>query len=397
MMSGAQSALAGCIIANAEKLKERKTLEISGGPMNIKQARSFLTVVAAISVISIVSIATAITWSAPPEKLPARLTDQEFWKVSSESSESDGTFHSENLVSNELRFQAIVPNLVKAATTGRAYIGVGSEQNFTYIAATRPSIAFIVDIRRGNLDLHLIYKTLFEMSANRVDFVSRLFSRPKPAGLAATASATEIFAAYGKAQPSKALYDQNLKDIKAALTTKHGFALSKIDLEAIDFVYSNWYRYGPELRYELTNGGGGANFPTYAEIMTTTDNEGKNRSYLASEETFALIKDLQTRNLIIPVVGNFGGPKALRAVGAYLKQKETPVSVFYTSNVEQYLRQDSIWDKFCKSSATFPVDDKSLFLRSLRAGFAGQREVVGANGNFNMEVVPMKGDLVACK
>src|SRR5262245_27395956 len=109
-------------------------------------------------------------------QLPARLSDQEFWKLSLESSESDGTFHSENLVSNEARFQTIIPSLVQAAPAGRAYVGVGSEQNFTYIAAVRPAMALIVDIRRGNLDLHLIYKALFEMSANRVEFVSKLFS-----------------------------------------------------------------------------------------------------------------------------------------------------------------------------------------------------------------------------
>src|SRR5262245_39539951 len=168
--------------------------------MNTKQGHRFLTVVAAIGLMSIAAIPAVVSWSAPLETLPARLTDQEFWKVSSESSESDGTFHSENLVSNELRFQAIVPNLTKAAVTGRAYIGVGSEQNFTYIAATHPSIAFVVDIRRGNLDLHLIYKAIFEMTGNRVDFVSRVFSREKPAGLSATSSVNDIFAAFRRAE-----------------------------------------------------------------------------------------------------------------------------------------------------------------------------------------------------
>src|SRR5262249_39627391 len=113
-------------------------------------------------------------------QIPSRLSDAEFWRLSSEYSEPDGVFHSENLVSNELRFQTIVPALWQMAVPGRAYLGVGSEQNFTYIAATRPAIAFIVDIRRGNLDLHLIYKALFELSSNRVEFVSRLFSRKAP-------------------------------------------------------------------------------------------------------------------------------------------------------------------------------------------------------------------------
>ena len=112
----------------------------------------------------------------------SRLTDQEFWKLASGFSEPDGTFHSENLVSNEAGFQSILPQLEATAVSGRAYVGVGSEQNFSYIATVRPSLAFIVDVRRGNFDLHLLYKALFELSADRADFVSRLFSRKQSRG-----------------------------------------------------------------------------------------------------------------------------------------------------------------------------------------------------------------------
>jgi hypothetical protein len=357
--------------------------------------RRFLALSTAVLTIVLAGLPALLQSPAAAEQLSMRLTDQEFWKLSSDASEPSGPFHSENLVSNEIRFQTIVPPLVEAAVPGRAYLGVGSEQNFTYIAAARPSIAIIIDIRRGNLDLHLIYKALFEMSANRVDFVSRVFSRERPAGLTATSTAAEVFAAFRKAAPSQALYDQNLKEIKAALQTKHGFPLSSDDLKGIDFVYSNWFKYGPDIRYELTRGGGGS-FPTYAELMMGSDGAGRNRSYLASEDTFRIVKDLQTRNMIVPVVGNFGGPKAIRAVAAWLKQKETIVSTFYTSNVEQYLREDGIFGNFCASASTLPLDAKSVFVRSARAGFAGQAEVIGAGGNFNLEVKPMKPEIASC-
>ena len=122
-------------------------------------------------------------------RLPARLTDQEFWSLIDDMSEPSGTFRSDNLLSNEGRFQYVIPELVEAARPGGVYMGVGPEQNFTYIAATRPAIAFIVDIRRANLDLHLMYKALFELSADRADFVSRLFSRKRPLGLRPTSTA----------------------------------------------------------------------------------------------------------------------------------------------------------------------------------------------------------------
>jgi hypothetical protein len=343
---------------------------------------------------------------AAAESVPERLSDQEFWKLASDYSEPDGTYRSENLVSNEIRFQTIIPELMRTAKPGRAYVGVGSEQNFSYIAALRPSIVFIVDIRRGNLDLHLIYKALFEMSTNRVDFVSRLFSRKMPEGLKFSSAISEIFSACQKAPPDQALYEKNLKEIKSRLMTKHGFSLSKTDLKGIDFVYNAWFKSGPDLQYELTmavdDGNGGTfrpgrrsgYFPTYADLMTATDGAGKNMSYLGTESAFEVLKDLETRNLIVPVVGNFSGPKALRAVGAWLKGHQAIVSAYYTSNVEQYLRDEGIWDKFCSNAAILPIDDTSTFIRSERGGFRGQRTVSGSG--FELQLVPMKPELAKC-
>src|SRR6516165_178960 len=102
-----------------------------------------------------VGIATAALAAA--DLPPTRLSDREFWTIVSDYSEPSGNFNSENLVSNETNVQRLLPTVTRAAKPGGVYVGVGPEQNFTYIAATRPSAAFIVDIRRGNLTLHLLY------------------------------------------------------------------------------------------------------------------------------------------------------------------------------------------------------------------------------------------------
>ena len=132
-------------------------------------------------------------------ELPASLTDQEFWRLTEEMSEPNGAFTSDNLLSNERVFARLVPELVAKTKPGGVYLGVGPEQNFTYIAAMRPRMAFITDIRRGNLHLQLMYKALFELSADRAEFVSRLFTKPRPAGLTATSSVTELMNAYWEA------------------------------------------------------------------------------------------------------------------------------------------------------------------------------------------------------
>src|SRR5580700_3303824 len=147
------------------------------------------------------------------QQLAERLPDKDFWRLTEEFSEPNGYFRSDNLLSNEIYFENVVPELVQRTTPGGVYIGVGPEQNFTYIAALKPQMAFIPDIRRGNLDLHLMYKALFELSADRAEFVSRLFSRKRPDGLTAKSTIEEIFAAYEKVEPSDMLYSRNMRAI----------------------------------------------------------------------------------------------------------------------------------------------------------------------------------------
>ncbi len=271
-------------------------------------------------------------------RLSVRLSGAEFFKLIAELSEPDGHFRSDNLVSNELYAQRVIPELTRLARPGRAYLGVGPEQNFTYIAAVRPAMAFIIDVRRGNLHLHLMYKALFELSADRAEFVSRLFSRKRPSGLGRQSTVQQIMAAYAEPWPrSQDLFKQNIGAIRRVLASKSERSVTEADLKGIEDVYEEFYTRGPEIRYEVTPGSPGS-FPSYSEIVAATDDASVPRGFLATEENFALIKDLQSRNLIVPVVGDFAGPKAIRAVGKYLRARNAIVSAFYVSNVEQYLR-----------------------------------------------------------
>src|SRR5205814_497329 len=242
--------------------------------------------------------------------VPSRLTDEQFWSLSKNSSEEDGVFRSDNLLSNETTFQRIIPGVLQTAKQGRVYLGVGPEQNFTYMAALKPMMAFIIDIRHGNLDVHLLYKALFELSNDRAEFVSRLFSRKRPDGLGAKSTAHEIFGAFLDAGPSKELFDANLKAIVDHLKTKHGFALSAGDLDGIEWALGNYYRFGPSINYNSSSAGaapavvgatgiggggggrGGFGGVTYADLMMADDGSGQSRSYLGNEENFVFLKDL---------------------------------------------------------------------------------------------------------
>src|SRR3954467_5598768 len=132
-------------------------------------------------------------FAVPGPPLPAELTDEAFWKLVTGLSEASGFFPSHNLISNEETFQHVIPEVKANVKPGGVYLGGGPEQNFTYIVALRPQMTFIVDIRHENLLEHLLYKALIEISSSRADFISRLFSRPRPPGLGPESTVQELF------------------------------------------------------------------------------------------------------------------------------------------------------------------------------------------------------------
>jgi hypothetical protein len=306
---------------------------------------------------------------ASAQSLPARISDADYWKMITQFSEPNGFFRSDNLVSNEITFQHVIPDLRKATTTGGVYLGVGPDQNFTYLVALQPKIAFIVDIRRQNLLQHLLYKSLIERSKDRADFLSLLFSRPRPKGVDTTSSADALFRAVRAVAPDSVFYRKNIAALRAHLVDQHKFTLSEDDLFAIEFVYSAFYDAGPDLTYNYPrvtqNPYGSRRMPTYEELMVATDGFEQNRGYLGSEANFRILADLQKKNLIVPIVGDFGGDKALRAVAKYLRDNKATVTAFYTSNVEQYLFQSDAWRGFFANLAQLPVDSSSTFLRAV--------------------------------
>jgi len=295
--------------------------------------------------------------------LPKELSSDTFFKMIEEFSEPGGYFMYENYVSNERSYQEPIPSLLKIARSDGAYLGVGPEQNFTYIAAIRPAMAFIIDIRRQNMLELLMYKALFAIAANRAEFVSMLFSRRPSRIPGETSSAEDLFHAYDAAQPEQGFFESNLRRIKAELQLRAN------DEKTIEQVYRVFFSIGPDLSYSSTDAYAPAG-PSYANLMTLTDGHGQNWSFLASEESFRFVKEMQRKNLIVPLVGDFAGPKAIRIVARYLKDHQAMVSAFYLSNVEMYLLASPQWKSFCTNVAALPVDQSSTFIRFLLGRYA---------------------------
>src|SRR5712672_2588639 len=188
-----------------------------------------MTALAAVTVMFILFLIP----SRAADTIPAQIPDEEYWKMISDFSEPGGSFQLEIITSNEVSYQSVMPQLVKTVQPGGVYLGVAPEQNFTYIAGIQPKIAFIFDIRRDMMLEHLMYKAIFEMSADRADFVSNLFSRKRPASLMADSSVETIFQAFAGLPGDRASADEHLKAIMARLKMEHQFPLTKDDETSI--------------------------------------------------------------------------------------------------------------------------------------------------------------------
>jgi hypothetical protein len=295
------------------------------------------------------------------DTLPSQYSDAEFWRMVTEFSEPGGDYQFENFVSNEISYQEVLPALSRLAKPGGVYFGVASEQNFTYIDVVRPKVAFIFDVRRQNTLQLLMYKALFEIADNRADFISLLFSRKRPAGLDTNSSVETLFQAIAEAKPDPQIHAATLQAIKDRLIRQRRFALSADDQQKLEYIFGVFSRGGPRMDYGFASTAPNPYVPSYHTLAVSTDGRGKNWVYLAKEESYKHIREMQLKNLIVPLVADFTGVKAIRAVSQYVKDHGSTLSVFYISNVEDYIQPG--WSAYLSNLAVLPADDSTLLIR----------------------------------
>ncbi|MDT8342195.1 MAG: hypothetical protein RQ751_11845 [Longimicrobiales bacterium] len=283
-------------------------------------------------------------------------------------SEAGGFFDTDNLISNETSYLHVMGAMRRAGAEGGAYIGVGPDQNFAYMAEQRPWLAFIVDLRRDNLVHHLLLKALFHQSGTRLDYLSLLFGKEPPAEPDAWHGATvaelldEVRRAPGGAGTTQA--SRALERVRVTVE-RFGLPLTAADFETLHRFHETFIVEGPELRFTSFGRPARSFYPTFAELMTEHDLEGEQGSYLAEREDFLFLKALQEANRVVPVVGDLAGPSALRAVGREIRRRGLVVRVLYTSNVEYYLWGSGTFPRFAATLADLPMDGQSVLVRSV--------------------------------
>jgi hypothetical protein len=96
----------------------------------------------------------------------------------------------------------------------------------------------------------------------------------------------------------------------------------------------------------------------------TRSPSGRYGSFLDSPDDYRFVRDLSRAQHIIPVVGDFAGAEALRAIGGWVRERGLTVSAFYTSNVEFYLMRNHVFDRFVANVRELPSRPDSVMIRA---------------------------------
>ncbi len=322
-------------------------------------------VLGAMVALALFFVTSTLPWrdEQPLAASDVQVSVEQFGRYINEWSEPEGYFDSDNFISNETSYLHVIDQLQSRVKPDGVYLGVGPDQNFSYIVHTRPTLAIITDIRRQNMLQHLWFKALFARASNRAEFLSFLFSRPMP-GLKQGASLQDMLTAIRTAPPNDRLFQENFSAIKTLLTQKYRLRLSADDLAKIEYVYQTFWEDGPDLRFSSIGRGNALNYPTFEEMLLETDRAGDQQGFLVSEESFQWLKNFQAQNRLIPIVGDFAGMQALRRVALFLNANGLAVSAFYTSNVEFYLFGRPDWARYIANVVALPVNEDSVIIRS---------------------------------
>ncbi len=286
-------------------------------------------------------------------------------------SEEGGFFDTDNLISNERSYLDVIPALESSGLSGGAYIGVGPDQNFSYIAQVRPSIAFIVDVRRDNLLLHLLFKALFSMAPGRAEYLSLLSGVAPPADIEATRTlgVTQLVEQIDAARATRRTDPVALAARVDSVLAGFSVPLSDEERATIRRFHRAFIDKGLDLKFETLGRPPQRYYPTYRDLLLQTEPGGRPLSFMATEARFGVVRALQMADRIIPVVGDLAGTTALAGIGRLLTERGETLSAFYVSNVEFYLSggQFAAW---VRNLTQMPHAGRSVIIRSVFGGYA---------------------------
>lgn len=204
---------------------------------------------------------------------------------------------------------------------GGAYVGVGSDQNYSYAALARAELVWLIDYDPDVVALH---------------FLNRAFTL-------ASESVPEFIAHY------------RLRNAATSIQLIQETYADHPDLDHFVYVY-NLYR---KRLYEYYHH---RSLPSDREVET---------EWLRNPELYAHIRLLWQTNRIWPVKGDLT-KHALSSIGDSARQLGVPVRIYYTSNAPQIWSGELIED-YKNGVLSLPMDERSIVLQTFiyPTGFGG--------------------------
>ena len=280
-------------------------------------------------------------------------------------SEPGGYFDTDNLISNETSYLQAADQLEDEGPRGGLYLGVGPDQSFSYMARLRPDWAFILDVRRDNMLQHLYLNALLARSPDPYRYLCGLLSRPcgDPPD-AARAGIEGTLAALERVPPLESELRRNLERSLDYIEGVLGVPLDTRDRHALREMAGAFFEQQLGLRFRSHGRPPMPHHPTLRSLLLARSPSGRFGCFLDSRRDYDTVRKLALGGRIVPVVGNFAGDRALRAVGDHARRLGQPVSAFYVSNVEFYLLRDGTFPAFVENVRALPLTDDALFIRA---------------------------------
>lgn len=200
-------------------------------------------------------------------------------------------------------------SLLKDALQGRggAYVGVGSDQNYTMAALAGSELMLLIDFDARIPWVHRIYGVLVSASATPDELVSRFAPDQLDASM-------------------QLLRDGLAGDAEAETIARHFAKLNK-----------RWFQYVQRVRR--------------LEV-----------SWLGDPALYAHIRNLFRTGRIVSRNGDLTGTATLRAIADAATKLHTPVRVVYFSNAEQFFKYGPT---FRQSMDLLPTDERSVVVRTV--------------------------------
>lgn len=288
---------------------------------------------------------------------PAR--DEPFGSLIRRLSEPESGPHADNFLTNEDSFPRVCDSIARDVPADGVYLGVGPDQNLTYIAHARPSLAFILDFRRRNLLVHLLHKALVALSPSRSAYLSRLAARRPAREPGPDADADALVAASRSPRLDRDLLATTTAEVAEYLRPFD--VVREAEWDELSTIQARLAGPGLDARFLAL-----PIYPTLGDLIRTPDRRGRPAHMLASESTYRSLREAHLGDRVLPLVGDLAGSTAMPRLASFLRDRGLSVTLIYVSDVEFFLLRDGAdrFTDYAANLARLPLHTEAKIIRT---------------------------------